>query len=247
MKRIVLFFAVAFCLASCLKSNFSSSYNVTVTFEYNNNSVYQNEFSKDSICVLKEGIAFTWLEPSLAFGQKSTNGQFNGGFIMSYLAGETDGALTKVESLNDRYRVFAATGYNKSKTYTVFYDNHDPAMMPVEDISFTYKSLGTCVMNECYVNNTTFVARKIKEHFQEGDALVLTAKGYLKDEPTASAAIKLAEFTAAKDSIMYNWTRFDLAPLGSVDKVEFIVESTNPNVPGYVCVDDMKANFTLDY
>lgn len=248
MKRILLFFAMAFSLVSCLNSNFSSVYNVTYTFEYTTNSVYEKEFSQDSIAVIADdGIGFSWLETSLTFGQKASSKQFLGGFVMSYLQGEEKGALAKDENSNDRFRVYAPSGCDKSRTYTVFYDNKIDSMMPSEDIAFTYKSIGTCVMSDCYVNNTTLVARKIKEHFQEGDKLVLKATGYLKNSPTGSSSIVLAEKTAAKDSIMYTWSRFDLVPLGSVDRIDFTIESTNENVPTYACIDNVKASFELVY
>lgn len=248
MKRILLFLAMAFSLVSCLDSNFSSAYNVTYTFEYTTNSVYEREFNQDSIAVIADnGVGFSWLEQSLVFGQKASNKQFYGGFIMSYLQGEANGELTKEETANDRYRVYAPSGCDKSRTYTVFYDSPIASMMPLEDIAFTYKSVGTCILNECYVNNTTLVARKIKEHFQEGDKLVLKAKGYLKDSPTGSASIVLAEKTSAKDTVMYTWSRFDMVSLGRVDKVEFSIESTNENVPTYACIDNVKASFELSY
>lgn len=248
MKRLLLFFIMALCLASCLNSKFSSSYNLQVTFEYTNEATYSNQFSKDSIAVIDENaLGFTWIDPTLVFGQKSSGGQFYGGFIMSYLKGEADGLLTKEANTNDRFRVFAPSGCCNSRTYAVFCDNPNAAMMPTEHMSFSYKSLGTCEMAGCYVNNTTLVARKIKESFQDGDKLVLRAKGYLKDSPTGEASIVLAEYTEAKDSIMYTWSPFDLSSLGSVDKVEFKVESTNASVPQYACIDDVVAGCVVEY
>ena len=248
MKRLLLFFVMALCLASCLKSNFSSSYNLQVTFEYTNESTYTNQFSKDSIAVIDDyALGFSWIDPTLVFGQKSSGGQFYGGFIMSYLKGEANGLLTKEANANDRYRVFAPTGCCSSKTYAVFCDNPNAAMMPTEHVSFSYKSLGTCQTSGCYVNNTTLVARKVQEFFQDGDKLVLKAKGFLKDSPTGEASVVLAEYTEAKDSIVYTWTPFDLSALGSVDKVEFKVESTNANVPQYACIDDFVAGIVVEY
>ena len=243
-----MFFAVILCLASCMKSTFSSSYNLLVTFEYTGESVYLKDFSRDSIAVIQEdAIGFTWVDPTLVFGQRSSNGQFYGGFVMSYLKGEADGQLTREPSTNDRFRVYAPSGYDGSKTYVVFCDNPNASMMPSEQMTFYYKTLGTCEMSGCYVNNTTLVARKIKEHFQEGDKLVLRAKGYLNEAPTGEASIVLAEYTPAKDSIMYTWTPFNLGALGSIDEVVFKIESTNASIPQYVCLDDIVAACVVEY
>lgn len=248
MKRIILFFVMALCLASCMKSNFKSEYELVVTFEYTGESVYKNEFSKDSVAVIREdAMGFTWLDPTLVFGQKSVGNQFYGGFILSYLKGEKDGLLEKEPSANDRFRAYAPAGFDGSRTYVVFCDNPNTAMMPAEQMSFYYGTLGTCSMKGCYVNNTTLVARKIKEHFQKGDKLVLRAKGYLNDSPTGEASIVLAEYSEAKDSVMYTWTPFNLTPLGAIDKVEFNVESTNAGVPRYFCMDNMAASCAVEY
>ena len=120
-------------------------------------------------------------------------------------------------------------------------------MRPKYDIEFAYKELGACAPLGCYVNNTTLVARKIKEHFKDGDKLILKAKGTLADGTITETSIVLAQYTEAKDSIMYNWTPFSLSSLGAVDYVDFEVHSTNPDVPGYFCLDGYLASLNIEY
>ena len=46
---------------------------------------------------------------------------------------------------------------------------------------------------------------------------------------------------------MYNWTAFTLNSLGAVDYIDFEVESTCPDVPGYVCIDGILAGVKVEY
>lgn len=167
--------------------------------------------------------------------------------MMSYLMGEKDGKLTRPAAENDIYRVHAAGGATASRTYAVFYDNPVEAVMPKYHIEFGYKDVGSCAPVACYVNNTTYVARKISESFQDGDKLVLKVTGIRADGSKAEKSITLAEFTEAKDSVMYNWSVLDLSTLGDVDYVNFDVTSTNPDVPGYFCLDGYMASINVEF
>jgi hypothetical protein len=120
-------------------------------------------------------------------------------------------------------------------------------MMPAHDIEFSYKDIGEFTPLGCYVNNTTLVARKIKEHFKDGDKLVLKATGVKADGARTEASITLAEYSQAKDSVMYNWTAFALSSLGSVSYIDFEVQSTCPDVPGYFCMDGLVAGVSVEY
>jgi hypothetical protein len=256
MKKILLFAAIALSMVSCLtKGAYSQSYTADITFEYQD-QVYKNEFGKDSVyvCPKEEDQGFLYLQFPLFFGQRQAGGKLAGGFVMSYLTGEKDGLLEKEPSANDEFRVHAAMGSPDgkagaagSKTYAVFYDNPQESMMPKYDIEFGYKNNGSCSPFACYVNNTTLVARKVREHFQDGDRLVLKAKGTKLDGSVSEASIVLAEYTESKDTVMYNWTIFDLSKLGAVDFVDFEVVSTNPQVPGYFCLDGYFASISISY
>lgn len=245
MKKILFCVAVALTMISCLEGSYKQSYTADVTFELSND-VYANSF-KDSLFVLSEGEGFVYMNYPLVFMQKQLSGTYQGGFIISYLKGEADGRLLKEPADNDAYRVHAANGASGSNTYAVYYENPVESMRPKHDIEFGYKGLGTCTPLGCYVNNTTLVARKIKEHFKDGDKLVLKAKGTLADGTVKETSIVLAQYTEAKDSVMYNWTPFTLTSLGAVDYVDFEVVSTNPEVPGYFCLDGYLASIDIEY
>ena len=246
MKNILILFLAAFAVSSCLETgSFSQTYVANVTFEYNSQEVYTNSF-KDSLFVMNENGQFSDNKNPLTFSQVSEKGDFKGGFLLSYLNGEKDGALTKAPAANDAYRVYAASGHNGSKTYAVFYDSPNSSNMPKHDIEFLYKNPSSMVPQVCYVNNTTLVARKIKEYFQSGDKLVLKAIGVASNGSTVETSIKLADYTESRDSVMYNWTEFPLSSLGAVESIDFKVESTNPNVPGYFCLDGLVAGISIN-
>jgi hypothetical protein len=249
MKKFLFFAVVAISMVSCLNSGtFSQSYTADITFEFSD-QVYSKEFGKDSVyvCPNEADMGFFYKQYPLSFGQKQVGGVLTGGFVMSYLKGEKNGLLEKEADSNDKFRVHAATGASNSKTYAVFYCNPSESMMPQHDIEFGYKDYGSCLPLGCYVNNTTLVARKVREHFQDGDKLTLKAKGTKFDGSTVETSIVLAEYTEAKDSVMYNWTVFDLSKLGAVNSVDFEVVSTNSNVPGYFCLDGYIASINIAY
>ena len=246
MKKILIAVLAAFAAVSCLDSgSYSQSYTADITFEFSE-AAYTTSF-KDSIYVMTEGNAFLYMQHPLFFAQKYANGAILGGFTMSILKGEKDGALSREPMENDAFRVNAETGHNGSKTYAVFYDSPIPADMPEHDIEYGYKNNGYMTPSGFYVNNTTLVARKVKEHFQDGDKLVLKAIGVKSDGTKIETSIKLAEYTESKDSVMCNWTPFPLSTLGIVDYIDFQVESTNPEVPGYFCMDGLVAGIYVEY
>lgn len=235
-----------FVLVSCLgEGGYSESYQADITFDYSS-QIYLSDF-KDSVFVSSNGDAFTYMRYPLAFFYKNDNGAFAGGFTMSYLKGEKDGKFKPQEQENDLFRVNSDSGASGSMTYAVFYDNPDPQQMPGHAVEFGLKEYGYCTMSGCYVNNSTLVARRIKEHFKVGDKLVLKAIGHKSTGGTAETKITLAEYTEAKDSIMYNWTPFILSSLGPVNYVDFVVESTNENVPEAFCMDGLLVQINVSY
>jgi hypothetical protein len=57
----------------------------------------------------------------------------------------------------------------------------------------------------------------------------------------------LAEFSEKKDSLVTNWSAFDLKQLRSVEHVDFELVSTNPNIPPFFCMDNVVADIALEY
>jgi hypothetical protein len=124
--------------------------------------------------------------------------------------------------------------------------------MPDNAVGFNFVNSatanGACIMSSCFVNNTVAVAQAVEKNFEVGDRMMLKATGYLGGKKTDSAEIVLAEKLAAKDSVMYTWTNFDLRKLGSVDKVDFeLIIPEGKDIPATVCIDDFLASVTFQY
>lgn len=243
-------------MASCLDDvEYSKTSPVVATFEYSGVD-YEQIFGKDSLYFDDEaGVGIGW--DCLAFLHKvdTVKNEFKGGMLLSYLKGRTLDPLdtlmmSRSDSLvfaDDRFRANAVTGHAESKTYMVFCDEPDPADMPEHDVEFLAVEFGSCQMSHCYVNNTGYVAYKVAQAFEPGDRLTLKATGYLDGQVTGEASMSLADFSAQKDSIVSTWTAFDLTKLGKVEYVDFKVESTKEDVPGYFCMDSFVTSVTISY
>lgn len=237
MKNYIFMLFAALCAVACFgddNHSYSESFTLDSTFEYD------VDFGSDSLFFdTSPASGFGW--QCLAFFHKCNpdTTAVEGGFILSRLKGSGN------DPENNRYRVNSKAGKNGLPTYAVFMYDEDAAMMPKHDVQFTYSANGTCTMIGCYVNNTMEVADSIRSRFQVGDRLVLKASGYLNGAKTGDAQILLADYSAQKDSIVVNWTPFDLSKLGSIEYVEFEMESTREGVPTCFCFDDMLAAVSL--
>lgn len=245
MYRKFLVFAAALVGAvSCLNnSKFESSGTVWASFEYVG---YGNDLlGSDSLYFdteNKQGIVWDCLA---FYHSVSEDEKFQGGFLISQLYTPESGA----ENLaNNEYRVNCAAPKTGTNTYAVFVQNPDPAKMPSQDVTFMLKEYGTCSMQSCFVNNTVAVTEAVNQKFEVGDKLRLKAKGWKEEQLVGEAEIVLAEKASDKDSIICNWTSFDLSKLADVDKVDFeIVAPAGKDIPAAVCIDDMMASVSLSY
>lgn len=241
MKRIIFAIAAALCAAACFDvstETYKSTYTVDTSFEYTTLS-FDEVFGPDSLYFdYENGVGIGWQD--LAFYHKLNGAKtdVDGGFMLSALKGS--GAT----SGNNLYRVVSGTGLGGSSAYMVF---HQSDIMPEKQVEFVSSKYGTCTMGGCYVNNTKEVADSIASRFGLGDRLSLKAVGYLNGTKTGEATVTLADFSAAKDSIVTNWTPFELTKLGQIDQVSFEIVSTKEGIPAYFCLDDMIATISIAY
>ncbi len=237
LSRIIVFITVAVCAVSCFEDGptYSSSYTLNTTFEYRDASFNADSLYFDN----KNGVGIGWED--LAFFHKTSGdkSQFLGGFILSAKRGGGEG--------NDMFRVNSGAGYKNSNAYMVYLDNPDDTQMPKNDIEFSSKDYGTCKMLGCFVNNTKETVNAVKSTFTVGDRLILKMTGYLNGTKTGEREYVLAEFTEQKDSIVTQWSPFDLAKLGLVDCVELDVVSTRPDTPTSVCLENFVATIEVSF
>ena len=238
-KFVLIALASFVMLQSCF-SEYSNQekYTIIASFTYSGATADADSLIRDNV---GQG-GYGWYD--VGFMQKANQEKdYLGGFMISTMCGRAE--ATETVPLN--YFRSYLLGKDKGNCYSVFYDNASKEMMPEHSIMFLAKSYGTCTVSGCYVANSEKVAHQIKENFQDGDGLVVRAKGYLADKLTGKASIKLAKFTSEKDSIVSKWTPFDLQALGNVDAIDFEVISTNPAVEPYFCMDNFVAQIDIKY
>lgn len=264
MKRFILAIAVVFSAVSCFEDGGTViSDTLFTTFDY---SYVSDSFAKDSVYV--EG-PFGWSNVLVFYNKVDKENdkfkEFKGGFALSCLQGdvpvpkkedadsktENGDAVTDTDEGTDLdtegaapvnpFRVYAPEG--TMNNYAVFFQTDD---MPEHDFVFNATDYGTCTVSACYVNNTVEVVEYVKNNFESGNRITLRAVGSLGGVQTGSAEIYLADYSDQKDSVVTNWTMFDLAKLGSVDAVDFEIISSK-DAPKVFCLDVMVASVTLTY
>jgi hypothetical protein len=239
MKKIALLLSAVILAASCtINGGYNESYQVLCTFEYGVD--YEEAFGPDSIyfdAQYKTGMQWN----DLVFKHKiADDGTFQGGFLISHLKPAGMNGQVKDQEMSD-YRV-AGKPFSFDNTYAVYKMNMDPTAMPDHDIDFISKEYGTCTVKYCWVNNTETVYNAAKK-FENGDKLVLTATGYRNGAVTGTAEINLA----LPDTTIYNWTKFNLEKLGTVDAIDFELYASRTDIPTCFCLDELSATVDITY
>lgn len=244
MRKILSLFIVLIMMVSCLgKSTYSQAYTLASTFEYDYSYGYDygKLFGADSLYYDTDTkLGFGWDCLKYTSNIDKDTDKFESGFILSYLntpfSGKTEGLS------NNKYRSCEKVPNKGRNTFVVFAQSSDDTKNTDADIEFMSSSVGMCVMSYCMVNNTVEVYDAVKSLFGNGDELKLKATGWKDEKETGSATIFLA-----KDTVMCNWTKFDLTKLGAIDKIDFEIISTNDEIPEMVCVDDVVASISIVY
>lgn len=112
-------------------------------------------------------------------------------------------------------------------------------------------------IDHAYFTNNTYATLSMmkgdgfakKFSYEDKDWFKLTLKGEnAAGEPTGEVEIYLADFrTADAGSIVTEWTKVDLKPLGKVSKITFDMSSSDGgqwgmNTPAYFCMDNIAIN-----
>ena len=118
------------------------------------------------------------------------------------------------------------------------------------DTEITFEEGKAYVAKECYVTNSTYAYRAIKDHNDGGSGLVkewtaddsftLTITGYNGATETGQVEFKLADGF----NIVTTWEKVDLSSLGEVTTLQFVLSSTDNNdygmvTPSYFCLDQL--------
>lgn len=237
MRKLFCAVVAAVCMISCTNSStFFQRYVEVATFEYNGVD-YVNVFGADSVYVgSPKDIGIGWGQ-DFVFGHKVNESTHLGGFCLSYM--QPAGMEDAVKPEGYKKSLFRVSGPVRAQknTYAIFQQSYE---MPQKDFEFLNPTYGTCQPKICWVNNSELVYDALVS--KPGATLKLKATGYLKKAQTGSAEIKLAA-----DTVMYNWTKFNLSGLGAVDEIDFELIASDPSIPLYVCIDELSADINIEY
>ena len=165
-------------------------------------------------------------------------GGFGMGFTYSSLSDTTTAGFTNNAAI---------TGYgvNSNSYFTVNTGGDMYGIAP--EISFEEGK--AYVAKECYVTNSTYAYRAIKDHndgagyvkeWTADDSFTLTITGYNGATETGKVEFKLADGF----NIVKTWEKVDLSSLGEVTTLHFALSSTDNNAygmvtPSYFCLDQL--------
>ena len=172
-------------------------------------------------------------------------------FYNAYFGGWWEGFA--VSRLTDRgtpgwtnqFSVFASSGAGGSQNFAVVGAGFEEisSMWFLNDQEFEFRSL--------MVNNTTFAALAIKEGeypasaFTNGDWFKLIITGFdARGNEAGKVEFYLADFRGGRTTIVQEWTRVNLSPLGKVNRLEFTFASSDTgewgiNTPTYAAIDNI--------
>ena len=155
---------------------------------------------------------------------------------------------TVYTSLADQYNCCVGAGVNESATFGVAYYSAymgtEPTVISADAEQF--QATGCYVTNSAYAYTSMLEGDAYSKKFDETDWFLLTATGYLAEEPTGTCEIYLAK----DGEIMSDWNYFDLSSLGIVDEIHFTLSSSDTgdwgmNTPAYFCIDNFGADNEL--
>lgn len=245
MKRLFLILFSLVLVSSCLDDGSGAGQSITAyaTFSYPN-MTFRSDSTFFNDGKTPQGFGYDILNFYHQLDADKKN--VLGGFRLSCLKMPVSGNTADLQ--NNTFRCYLKNHKRQYENiYTVYYQNPEVSYMPSHSIEFPYSKNGTCVLLEMLVTNTVEVADSIKAHFKVGDRLTLKAKGYLAGNKTGEVEFPLADYSAAKDSIVSTWTAVNLQKLGAIDFVDLEVISTNPSVPTYFCMDNLEYQAELLY
>lgn len=188
-----------------------------------------------------EGVTFSGYNPA------STVSPTQNGFILSARHDPTleSGHLAKDLATVEKFDY-------KNQVFVVYQDT--PGVQPRHVVTFDYQSIGTCVLNGFFVNNTTRVATLAAygqdgiPAFAPGDWLKLTVTGYVGTTPTGKTQeVMLADYTGSELQLIKEWTAVETKDFGAFQYLDFAITSNRTDVPLQACIDDLVTNIEIEY
>ena len=155
---------------------------------------------------------------------------------------------TTYATLDDQYNSCVGHGANGSQTYAVVYCNVYGKLPTVKRADGEpFKVYGFSVTNSAYAYTSMKEGDAYAKKFDSDDWFLLTITGYyLKDEVGTETF-----YLAANGEIVDDWKLVNLESMGTVDRLEFNLSSSDTgewgmNTPAYFCIDNFNEPCTPD-
>lgn len=241
MKKVLYAILTSLLLSSCLGSPMLEATDaVEMTFDYDN-SLFVDSLYFDT--QYRTGYGYE----NLVFHQKidgAPNLTFKGGFMVSMLQTPKTGNTETLK--NNKYRSNVKVDAAFKNKYAVFCQTDNMPEKHLQFITLSNGLVSTCTATAVFVTNTVEVEDAIKNTFEDGNRLILTATSYLGGVKVNSTSINLAEYTTDKDTILSEWTLFDLRSLGNFDQIRFDIQAPmGKDIPKAVCMDHFLASISM--
>jgi hypothetical protein len=214
-------------------------------FQYDANGVWADVYTNNAVAV--DGFNFSHTGGGTEYDGVTYYSW--AGFCPSKCSDTTDYSSTTFVS-NHEWNSITGAGVTGSEYMVGFWSSSETAATPNEAGTYiTYGTNGTFKPSEVYVTNNTYAyytmlnGNSFSTQFTDDSWFILTIHGSLNNVETGSVNVALANGT----DILKNWTRVNLSPLGTVDRIYFTMTSSDTgqwgmNTPGYFCLDRLSIN-----
>ena len=155
---------------------------------------------------------------------------------------------TTYASLDDQYNCCVGHGANGSQTYAVVYCNAYSNLPTVKRTDGEpFKVYGFSVTNSAYAYTSMKEGDAYAKKFESDDWFLLTITGYYLKDKVGTETFYLA----ANGVIVNDWKLVNLESLGTVDRLELNLLSSDTgewgmNTPAYFCIDNFNEPCTPD-
>lgn len=252
MIRCAILGAFTLAATSCFMNNEgeNSKYEANILVHYEPDYAYETDQflqtffkgGKDSVSVNK----YLSFGPLIHCTEVDAEGGLVGGFALC-IGVDT---LAAPDRRPSRLAVFDKGGLDASMAYAVFHDT-TAALMPEHAMQFSVPNESSSVHpGFVYVQNVQAVVQAVRHGnglgggpFTAEDYLSLTITGSKNGKDAGSQTVKLVDGTKPLEK----WTEVKLDGFGSIDALDFHLESSRPDLPLYCCLDNLLFHYLEIY
>lgn len=148
---------------------------------------------------------------------------------------------TEPNGSSNQYSAITGAGAEGSTGYGVGYFSGETLSLDFSSV-VDFTGLGMQIANTVYAYDSMLNGDFFASAFTTGDYFRVVVDGYNGGGSTGSVVHYLADFRSADSDDHYIsavWNYLDLSVLGTVDELQFTLESTDFNTPEYFAIDNL--------